>query len=142
MAETVYRSKIDKWLLVTFAVSALASLAAFIPLVYVGLSLSSLVMIPILLMGIGLPLWVLETTAYTLTDRTLVVRCGPFHWDVPLWQITRITITRSPLSSPALSLDRLRIQYTAGAQIMISPDDRDRFLKDLRARGVNLEISR
>jgi hypothetical protein len=37
--------------------------------------------------------------------------------------------TRNPLSSPALSLDRLKITYGNGKRIMISPADKIGFLK-------------
>jgi hypothetical protein len=42
------------------------------------------------------------------------------------------------LSSPALSLDRLKIDYSDARSIMISPEDRERFLADLKSRGVKM----
>ena len=39
--------------------------------------------------------------------------------------------TRNPLSSPALSLDRLRIDYGSGRSIMVSPEDKDKFIGDI-----------
>jgi len=136
MADTVYRSQVDQWLLVVFAVSALGAVAACGSLLYYGSHLEWLMAAASLLVGIGLPLWVLQSTTYTLTTGFLVVRSGPFHWSVPLRQVTRITPTRNPLSSPALSLDRLRIEYSDGKVIMISPEDRRRFLAELKDRGV------
>jgi len=61
----------------------------------------------------------------------LLVRSGPFRWRVPIADIVRITPTTNALSSPALSLDRLRIEYGRGSAIMISPRDKDQFLRDL-----------
>lgn len=52
---------------------------------------------------------------------------------VPLREIRLVRSTRNPLSSPALSLDRLRIEYGRRA-IMISPDDKARFLEELQKR--------
>jgi hypothetical protein len=51
-------------------------------------------------------LWVLYGTNYTLRDRDLFVRSGPFYWTVRLDSITEIFPTHNPLSSPACSLDR------------------------------------
>lgn len=136
MTSSVYRSEIDTWLLITFRVSSLACLAAIAPLLYFGLSAASLLAIPILALGVGLPWWTLQTTTYTLTDRELLVRSGPFHWNISLRQITSVKPTRSPLSSPALSLDRLRIERSDGSAIMISPERRRQFLDDLTRRGV------
>ena len=48
--------------------------------------------------------------------------------------IIDVTETRNPLSSPALSLDRLRIRYGADKHIMVSPDDKTGFL-DAIAQG-------
>jgi len=86
------------------------------------------------LAGVGLPLWILANTNYTLTDMTLHVRCGPFSYKVPIAEISSVTPTRSILSAPALSLDRLRIEYSRGKVVVISPEDRERFLKDLDIR--------
>ena len=77
-----------------------------------------------------------------LTEHDLLVRSGPFRWRVPLGQIHSVTPTRNPLSSPALSLDRLRIEYGDGKWILISPRERERFLEALEARGVrDLDVS-
>lgn len=135
MTDIVYPSKTDRWLRVAFAVSTVGALAACVPLVCLGSHVQWLVVAPTLLLGIGLPWWIVTSTAYTVTTDTLVVRSGPFRWYVPFEQIRAIAPTRSPLSSPALSLDRLRIDY-GSTSLMISPEDRERFLADLRARGV------
>ena len=57
---------------------------------------------------------------------------GPFRWRVPIDAITAITPTRSALSSPALSLDRLRIEYGERA-ILVSPIYKEGFVRALRA---------
>jgi hypothetical protein len=94
---------------------------------------SALVSAPVLLLTIGLIVWLLRTTDYTLSDSDLRIRSGPFGWRVSLADITSLTPTRNPLSSPALSLDRLRIQY-GHRSIMISPEDREGFLRELDRR--------
>ena len=142
MADPVYRSLIDKWLLTVFAAATAASVFAMVAVLYSGFSISSLLAIPLLLAGAGLPWWIVLTTDYTVTGRSLEIRSGPFHWSIPLREITRIEFTRNPTSSPALSLDRLRIQHAAGAQIMISPENRERFLAELRSRGVGVAVQR
>jgi len=121
MADTVYRSQVDQWLLVVFAVSALGAVAACGSLLYYGSHLEWLMAAASLLVGIGLPLWVLQSTTYTLTTGFLVVRSGPFHWSVPLRQVTRITpreircrVPRCPRPAPHRVLD--------GKVIMISPE--------------------
>src|SRR5690606_1532665 len=94
----------------------------------------------LLLVGVILPLWILRSTYYTLDARYLHVRSGPFKWRVPLRDIRAVRPTRSPLSSPALSLDRLRIEFGRAGSIMISPGDKDRFLTELECRRNRPEL--
>jgi hypothetical protein len=79
----------------------------------------------------GVPVWICTTTRYDLSRQSLIVRSGPFRWSIPLADIKSVTPTRNPLSSPALSLDRLRIEYGQGRAIMISPSDKGAFVRAL-----------
>jgi len=71
---------------------------------------------------------ILLRTHYTVHDDQLTIACGPVTWTIKLSEITDVAETRSPLSSPALSLDRLRIRYAGRRSIMVSPDDKKAFL--------------
>ena len=75
--------------------------------------------------------WILRSTYYVIEGDTLVIRSGFIGWRVPIREITSVTPTRNALSSPALSLDRLRVQYGTKT-ILISPEDSERFLAALR----------
>ena len=83
------------------------------------------------LVAAGIPAWIFTTTRYELSRETLVVRSGPFRWNICLAEIKSITPTHNPLSSPALSLDRLRIEYGQGRAVMISPNNKVAFLRAL-----------
>lgn len=74
----------------------------------------------------------MRSTYYAIEGDTLLIRSGFMKWRVPIRDIRSIAPTRSALSSPALSLDRLRIQY-GGKTIMISPEEKQRFIEALRA---------
>ena len=129
MAKT-YRSKIDTWLMfVLVAAMAAASISVVTALSARG-SAGWWALFPALI-GIGLPLWVLTSTYYRFEDDVLIVRSGPFRWRVPVAKIKAVQATSNPLSSPALSLDRLRIEYGNGRSIMISPAEKEEFLADL-----------
>jgi hypothetical protein len=89
----------------------------------------------------GLMLWVLYGTGYTLTQEQLLVRSGPFVFRVSLEEINSITPTRSLLSSPACSLDRLKIIYRhSWRTLMISPDDKRGFLSAIAQRCPTLML--
>ena len=74
----------------------------------------------------------LRSTYYTIDGDTLMIHSSLLRWRVPIREIRAITPTRSPLSSPALSLDRLRIDY-GDKSIIVSPAERNRFIEALRA---------
>lgn len=74
----------------------------------------------------------LRSTYYVIEGDTLLIRSGVAKWRVPVREIRSITPTRSALSAPALSLDRLRIVYGSKA-VMVSPEDKQRFIEALRA---------
>ena len=87
-----------------------------------------------------LPAWLLLGTRYSLTDDALKVRAGPFRWTVPLAEISSVRPSRSILSAPALSLDRIQIDYGA-RRILISPRERQRFVDELRQRCPKARIT-
>jgi hypothetical protein len=130
----VFRSRVDGWLAVLLVLAmaitlttSLAALAAGGPAWPAGFGL---------LLGFGLPAWIVLSTRYTLDDTTLHVRSGPFSWRIPLAEVTGTAQTSNPLSSPALSLRRLRIDYGAGRSLMISPRDEDDFVRELETRSA------
>ncbi|TGD79608.1 PH domain-containing protein [Hymenobacter wooponensis] len=75
--------------------------------------------------------YLLVPTRYTLTSQELVIISGPIHKRVPLTSITSIRPTRNPISSPALSLDRLEVRYGKFDLVLISPADKAGFLAAL-----------
>ena len=80
----------------------------------------------------------LRSTYYLIDGDTLVIRSSFLKWRVPIARILSVTPTRNPVSSPALSLDRLAILYD-GKRILVSPRDKQRFIEALRA--INPAIS-
>lgn len=134
MTSSTFPSKVDGWLagalLAGVGVALIAVLAA-------GSALPWPVSVFMLALGCVLPVWLLVSTRYTLTDDQLLVSAGPFRWRVPIREIKAVTPTRSPLSSPALSLDRLRIEYGDSKSVMVSPGNREGFLLELEARRAH-----
>ncbi len=130
---TVYKSKTDAWLLAVLAVAIAVSLFAAIVTVSDGSAAAWPMAAFIAVIGVGLPIWLLLSTRYTLEPRQLRVQSGPFKWHIKVADITSITPSSNALSSPALSLDRLRIDYGSGRSLMISPRNKEQFLRDIEA---------
>ena len=91
-----------------------------------------LIAIPILTLGVGIPLWLLCQTHYTFSGSELLIRSGPFSWKIAVADIRSVVPTRNPLASPALSLDRLQINYGPGKTLMVSPSDKEGFLASIQ----------
>jgi hypothetical protein len=126
-----FPSKRDWWIVGLIWMGVLISvIGGILPLVLAGASRSELVLVLGLLLGMdSLMLWVLYGTGYRVAQDRLLIRCGPFAFHVPLKSINSITPTRSPWSSPACSLDRLKIVYGSSKQsLMVSPADKPGFL--------------
>lgn len=94
----------------------------------------------VMLVSAAFVLWIWAKTGYTLTETHLLVQSGPLRWQIPLASIRRVRPSNNPLSSPALSFQRLEVRHDKGS-ILISPQDRARFLAELRRRCPDAEIS-
>jgi hypothetical protein len=69
----------------------------------------------------------------------LVIRFGLMKSRLSYASIRRVTPTRNPLSSPALSLDRLHIDAGNPLGPNISPKDKDDVLRGLAERAPQLK---
>ncbi len=139
MQQIDFHSKVDTWFKVVIVLSVLVSLITIVATAKLALTLIGLASVAVLLIGTILPLWLVRSTRYCLSENTLLIQSGPFKWKVLINEIHKVEPTRNPLSSPALSLDRLRIEYGQDKWVMISPDDKAGFLRELKLRQ-NLPI--
>ena len=137
--EKVYPSKRDTWLVLVLgfagALSLVVNLAA-----YQDAPAAGIAGLTLFFLAACFVIWTFTRTFYVLTATELLIRSGPLRWTIPFANIRQVVPTRNPLSSPALSLDRLEIRHSFGA-IMISPEDKRGFLEDLAGRipGLTLE---
>lgn len=119
-----FSSKIDLWLLLVLLLAIVVCVLAAFGSLRTGNFLAAII---VLVIGAGLPAWLLLSTYYIVTDKDLIVRSGPFRWRVQLTAISSVQPTSNPGSSPALSLDRLAIHYDNGKTLLVSPQDKKGF---------------
>lgn len=129
-----FPSKVDAWLAAIIGVSIVVDIGASAYVVVLNAPGAWFVAPLLLVVGALLPLWIFLSTDYRIDDERLAIRSGPFRWSIPLDQIASIQPTNNPLSSPALSLDRLEITQASGRTIRISPRDQAGFLAELNGR--------
>jgi len=133
--EQSFRSKVDFWLILALVGLPIIALEFLLDGSGIDDRAATLVAVLIVAVVLALILWLYVSTRYTLTEEFLLVKSGPFSWSIPLRDIYAIEPTRNPISSPALSLDRLLIRYGGGAELMISPADKAGFMAALRKRA-------
>jgi hypothetical protein len=77
---------------------------------------------------------IFATTYYTIDGAALKVRSGfLIHIAIDINTITKIVPTRSILSAPAVSIDRLEVFYNKYDSVIISPKDKLGFIAALKA---------
>ena len=123
-----FKSEVDLWLWVIVALVVIISLVVSVRLFLKASLADYLTSAWLMAIGIGLPLWLFYTTHYAVKDEVLQIQSGPFKWTIPIASINQVVETRNPLSSPALSLRRLKIVYDNNKSVMVSPKNRDEFL--------------
>jgi hypothetical protein len=137
-----FRSKIDAWLVLLVIATGVLALTTSIPLILRGVPGAIPIAVAVFASVVGLPAWLLLTTSYWFEDEELCIRSGPLRWRIPINQIKAVTPTRNILSSPALSLDRLQIDYGMCQCVLVSPLDKKGFLSELNALRSNSSSQR
>lgn len=145
----VYHSKIDWWVWLIRAAAIVTMLGTGVALLLAPPPVASQFRWVSLLnfLSAAFTAWLPFSTFYRLTATNLIVRSAFFRWRIPLDQIVEVYPTHNPLSSPALSLDRLRVncKRLSGKTwwVMISPKDKEEVLRDLAdAAGLHREQDR
>ena len=138
-----YRTKIDVWVLAVLIGAFVFTLLdwLFFLVFWRGVLIERLIVVLLIPLIWGGILSLLIPTYYEITSSTLFVRSGWLRYRIPLASIQRVFPTHNPLSAPALSLDRLQIEYMQGNRLqsqLISPQDKPGFLQDLARHAGDL----
>ncbi|MCK5908153.1 MAG: PH domain-containing protein [Flavobacteriales bacterium] len=81
-------------------------------------------------------------TKYIISDSTLLVKIWIFTLrKIAIKKIKVIRESKSIISSPANSLDRIEITYNKYEVVLISPKNREEFLALLKSINPNIDIS-
>ena len=140
---TIYRSKIDHWIWILCLIIILSCI--FVPIVasptFDFALLASLIastLIPTLII-----INIYTNTYYTINDKSLIlqVKSGflvDSKYDIS--KITRIKNSRSILSAPALSLDRMEITIGQYNNVVISPENKEKFINQITSLNPNIKI--
>ena len=136
-----FPSKVDWWLL---AILVLTPIPGVVVVVLGAIAGDSAAVVIGLLTTLGLlalyyaVVWPIE---YVIEGDVLEIRAGRMRQRTPLADITRIQRSRNLLASPALSLDRLRIDRSRGAYLLLAPADRAGFARAIVERQPGVEVA-
>ena len=121
-----FNSKIDIWLgVLIVAVAVMVLRVAYLIFLQPYGVFEAVVLV---VLGAVLPIWILFSTNYDVIDENLWINSGPFKWKIPTSSISRVGFSKSWKPSPALSLDRVVLEYDGGRLILISPNEKMKFL--------------
>ena len=127
-----YPSKVDTWLKAVLGSALLLPLGLAASLYKVSATAAYITLGTVVFDA--LLIWLLVVPCrYIFREEDLLVQAGILKWKVPYKDVTSVEETNNPLSSPALSLDRIRIEYQ-GRAIMVSPERKAEFLSVLRGK--------
>lgn len=143
--EKQYASKVDWWLgalIVFLFVGGIASVIAGVWFLIKAETISGLSYIGYGVLSVGIIVILVYPLHYTLTQDELIIRYGLLRSRYKYEKLTGVVPSKNPLSSPALSLDRLKITYKGKVGFfMISPKDKEDFMKELALHAPHLEYS-
>ncbi|PBJ12148.1 PH domain-containing protein [Flavobacterium sp. ACN6] len=81
------------------------------------------------------------TTFYVIEGDKLKIKCGYFfNFLIEIKDVQKVSETFNIISSPALSFNRLEILYNKFNTLLISPKDKNRFLKELKRVNPDIKI--
>jgi hypothetical protein len=125
----VYRSKIDWWLIIIiFIVFCYPMIEGILTKDYIMFSVSFGVLSLVFLM--------FKSIKYKIDGEQLQI----WWTKIDINSIKRIYSTHNPLSSPALSLDRIAVVYNTYDEVLITPKEREDFIREVLKINPNIVV--
>ncbi len=97
----------------------------------------ALILVPILIVWL---IWIWFSAGYRVKNNTLRIEAGLLKQTIDIQEIRKITREKSILTSGALSIDRLQIQYGKYKYVGISPKKEYEFIKLLLSKNPQIQI--
>ncbi len=131
----VFRSKKDWWLLAFVICMSGLLLQLLLTMQAKGTMQQYPLHTAVYVLTIIILWWPLWSTRYVMDNGVLTIKSLWLSWKIPLSEIQSIQPTDHSIIAPALSLKRLRIDYTEGGVqkfILVSPKDQTAFIQVLQ----------
>lgn len=128
-----FKSKKDIWL-------GVLTWGVIILMFFMMITLQNIVVYIVGILNNALLLWLWFGTSYRIDDEALIVRSGPFKSTIDIKTIKKLKATKTLLAGPALSLDRIEIQYKTYDSVIVSPKDKTKFIEILLSKNNSIEF--
>jgi len=127
----IYKSKIDWWLIILILVLfGYPIVDGILSKDYILSLIFGLILIVFFFLS--------KTIQYKIDGENLVI----WKTKIDIKTIRKVYRTNNPLSSPALSLDRIAIVYNKFDEVLLSPKEREEFINELLKINPNIEVKR
>lgn len=129
-----YRSKIDLWLMfLVFGITGALLIEGIIEQDWTALEILAVI--------IAFNAYLMSGIRYVIDGDVLMIKAGLMGTTkIPISVIKSVEKTHNTLSAPALSLKRLEIRYGKYDFALVSPKDRDAFIKDLLKINPDIQV--
>ena len=129
---SVYPSRVDVWLAMVMVAAPLLAIGLGIYLIPTEGPAGWVTLFAGVIVGAVTALLAIPCH-YTITEDSLIIRCGVLREKVDRKRIRSATLSSNPLSAPALSLRRVKLELDKGSRL-ISPVDREGFIAKLMSK--------
>lgn len=128
-----FQSKKDIWL-------AVLIWGVIILMFFMMITEQNIVVYIVGILNNALLLWLWFGTNYKIDDEDLIVRSGPFKSTIDIKSIKKLRATKTLLAGPALSIDRIEIQYKRYDSVIVSPKEKNKFIESLLSKNKSIEV--
>lgn len=136
----VFRSKKDWWLVAFVTCMSGLLLQLLLTMYAKGTFMQYPLHSAVYMLTIGVLWWPIFNTKYTIQANQLHIQCIFLHWTIPLDQISKVSPSNNSIASPALSLNRLKVEYQHNGTtkfILVSPQQPDEFCQAIQQNLVH-----
>lgn len=128
-----FKSKKDIWLAV--------SIWGVIILMFFMMITEQIIVVYIVgILNNALLLWLWFGTSYKIDDENLIVKNGLFKSTIDIKSIKKLRATKTLLAGPALSIDRIEIQYKRYDSVIVSPKEKNKFIESLLSKNKSIKV--
>lgn len=128
-----FKSKKDIWL-------AVSIWGVIILMFFMMITEQNIVVYIVGILNNALLLWLWFGTSYKIDDENLIVKNGPFKSTIDIKSIKKLRATKTLLAGPALSIDRIEIQYKRYDSVIVAPKEKNKFIESLLSKNKSIKV--